>query len=188
MEQCMKCKKEVSLEGTCGTYLTIHRAKPELERPEEYLNKQYGKYKEKEYNICWECVLDVLFRIEEKGNKKEVLMMSELNEKELKKLAEWAGFKWGTNGSGWWTPDNDFYSCGIKDLPPFEHLDTCFAWLVPKLSMWSIEKDSTYGEAWCRATITVGKPFNHQVAHAETPALALCKAILELIKDVENEA
>ena len=125
-----------------------------------------------------------------------------MNEQELKelngKLAEWAGFvkregvktfkkEGGTlyteTGDWWKTPSVCGYQGEYEFLPNFtQSLDACFKWLVPKLEEWGIASDYTHPQMLGYiATATLTKPFSHQVAHAETPALAFCLAIEQLI-------
>ena len=134
-----------------------------------------------------------------------------MNEQELKQLAEWAGFTkpipsvpldqldelekeiyndfWiypdGTN-----TLDHVTEKLVSHGLPYFpKSLDACFKWLVPKLEEWSIASDYTHSQMeGYIATATVTKPFSHNVAHAETPALALCLAIEKLIVKEINDS
>jgi len=91
----------------------------------------------------------------------------ELNEK----LARWAGIKTieALRLSGIFFPDS---------------LDLCFQWLVPKIDMlWNIEfqlLDKGYV-----AVLEYGSD-REIVGKAETPALALCKAIEQYIEEVEK--
>ena len=108
----------------------------------------------------------------------------ELNEK----LAKWAGFKkwteekklpWETIGVIYKAPDNSYNS-----LPTFANsLDICFKWLVPKLAqkgyiviVGSFEHNGYYAFAYYFLN-----PEPTQTIPADTPALALCRAIEQLI-------
>lgn len=98
------------------------------------------------------------------------------NEKLNKKLAEWAGFVlYG---------DYTYFTSS---------LDACFRWLVPKLEYYFSFKfwQTLYkGEArrWVCQAHNKGwvADFGKVETYAETPALALCKAIEQLI-DKEAE-
>lgn len=119
----------------------------------------------------------------------------ELNEK----LARFAGFTALCDREDghayivmWECPDGDFYR---DELPDFtSSLDACFKWLVPKLEEWCVAThddwvDSTDEEKAMNLDqhfeANVGTFINTKWivgdAHAETPALALCKAIEQLI-------
>ena len=101
------------------------------------------------------------------------------------KLAEWAGFKLKI------VRDDDGKQIGSyivfgeyeenttrKAFPNFpESLDAIFQWLVPKLDRITIEK-TPYNTEWL-AYIEILDSSTE--AEAETPALALCKAIEQLI-------
>jgi len=106
--------------------------------------------------------------------------MKELNEK----LARWAGFTQtvGESLEGIWTfPER---SRASNMLPNFtEDLNACFKWLVPKFN-WFILSGGAMGDhftAECR--LYEQKEIGHKrvFGEAETPALALCKAIEQLI-------
>lgn len=93
----------------------------------------------------------------------------EINEE----LARWAGIK-----------PFPIYPTGY-DYPDFtSSLDACFEWLVPKLDNYEINNWSMKikGKGWHRAYAGI-KSGNFKVADAETPALALCRAIEQLIKE-----
>lgn len=112
-------------------------------------------------------------------------MTEELN----RKLAEWAGFK-GTKvrrylvgGSselvnGWEAPDGK-----LSELRPnfTASLDACFKWLVPKLGGWMM-RNYDFGTA---AVVWIDNEESYK-AIAETPALALCKAIEQLIDEEQK--
>lgn len=107
------------------------------------------------------------------------------NEELNKKLAEWAGFRiYAIGGASSWIKPTG----GIEvKLPKFtESLDACFKWLVPKLP-YIFVFDYAEGGWACFARGCEGAP-DKAVGEAETPALALCKAIEQLIdKEVVNE-
>lgn len=97
-------------------------------------------------------------------------MNKELN----KKLAEWAGFK--EKGTGYVWPDRRF-----DKVPDFtESLDACFRWLVPKLHQVTIIQEFN-SEAYADVVIQPEYEYLHYKEWAETPALALCLAIEQLI-------
>ena len=112
-----------------------------------------------------------------------------VNQEELnKKLAEWARF-WHDKGGDslsdihvrprWCSPSPRYRKL---EPPNFtQSLDTCFKWLVPKLegNIWLINADYS----WEFSIMSRGKQF---IGKAETPALALCKAVEKLI-DKEAE-
>ena len=122
--------------------------------------------------------------------------MEELSTKEVDlnhKLAEWAGFRYlpvvGYEGSVWVHPDWK-YGNGKwdRELPDFtQFLDACFKWLVPKLDKLNItcgliaycDKDEEGKKPYYAWLLY---PYHDLVAHAETPALALCRAIGKLIE------
>lgn len=105
----------------------------------------------------------------------------ELNQK----LAEWAGFKeinckppYTVLFLWWLSPKKD----RLDKLPDFTtSLDACFKWLVPKLEnthSWIFGKNIN-GFAmtiWSKADVVI-----IITGEADTPALALCKAIERLI-------
>jgi len=122
-----------------------------------------------------------------------------MNEQELnRKLAEWAGLKWRWNHNpdcncgaiddddsmrSWHSLDGElatrFYH---EDINFTQSLNACFEWLVPKL----VEAELKYN---CRVSPKHSDQFLAHVAddrhsatkEAETPALALCLSIVELI-------
>ena len=112
------------------------------------------------------------------GESKEKLM-NDLN----KKLAEWVGFNFGkdfpdiysTHGYG-----SDPTGVMISGLPNFtESLDTCFKWLLPKSRVEAIKLMPTTSGGYGCSLIPEGWGSSVS-ALAETPALALCKAIQKL--------
>lgn len=126
------------------------------------------------------------------------------NEKLSKKLAEWVGFTWydepcsykGCSGHcGWRYPDgNTVQPLGMRGLPNFlSSLDACFKWLVPRLDLYEIifsAKESVNGYV-CQLVWHSKDPdrlgmHDHVTECGDTPALALCKAIEQLI-DKEKE-
>jgi len=105
-----------------------------------------------------------------------------------KKLAEWAGFRYDEDGefvNGMWANLSGWSRPGEKvrfpEVPEFtDSLDLCFQYLVPKLDQLTIEWDTAlvstayvYGDAADRV---------FSWADATSPALALCKAIEQLIE------
>jgi len=116
---------------------------------------------------------------------------------ELKeKLARWAGFTFlpyeyypnlgKLNDSCWLEPSHtrqvgSHWSFSAPNFP--ESLDLCFEWLVPKIDMlWNIEfqlLDKGYV-----AVLEYGSD-REIVSKAETPSLALCKAIEQYIDQKE---
>ena len=110
--------------------------------------------------------------------------MEELN----KKLAEWAGFTYEETADGdwhWFDMYGDPLSpTGLSGEPLFtDSLDACFKWLVPKLvwNVWLINADN----GW---EFSIMMPMRQVVGKAETPALALCKAIEKLIDEEKRES
>ena len=123
-------------------------------------------------------------------------MTEELN----KKLAEWAGFTcgyWELNNQELWVAPNELPPESVKlgeegdyECPDFTNdLNACFKWLVPKLNKqhsWIILQQHSFKSEWiCQIWYKPPKPAkyptNQAVVEAETPALALCKAIEKLI-------
>ena len=106
--------------------------------------------------------------------------MKELHEK----LAKWAGFAQSTSGHDIvWLLDNKWPP--LEELPNFtESLDACFRWLVPKLppllylAFWPVHFNGQ--EFWDVPLQGYGASFSY-TERAETPALALCQAIEQLI-------
>ena len=98
-----------------------------------------------------------------------------MNEQELnKKLAEWARI-----------PNGDCPGCG-RSIELTQSLDACFEQLVPKLEDIAYEIRFVFpveGEfSWSCCLITTGSALGRRAkGDAETPALALCKAIEKLI-------
>ncbi len=114
-------------------------------------------------------------------------------EQELnKKLAEWAGLSVAT------VPDyTGFYLFGYKGIcytANFtQSLDACFKWLVPKLENHWYQYCITLNnvrDGWaCQLFRSEESPFVPKRIDeiAETPALALCKAIEKLIDGEKGE-
>ncbi len=116
----------------------------------------------------------------------------ELNEK----LAKWAGFKLHYND---WDEERQFpyfipsgkpwrtHKIDSRPVPNFpEDLNACFKWLVPKLKDkvdWiQFELDA----GWiCWLDLGEEGQYSNQQDGVETPALALCKAIEQLIDKAE---
>ena len=94
-----------------------------------------------------------------------------------KKLAEFAEFNLHYNEYlsrwRWQTPDGEW---DIDFTNPDTGIAYCFKYLVPKL-VWSIWLINA-GNGW---EFHIIMPMRHIVGKAETPALALCKAIEKLI-------
>lgn len=131
--------------------------------------------------------------------------MLEMNEQELnEKLAEWAGFveadikkryyftTGGERVPKWYQPSKEY----SDKLPNFtQSLDACFKWLVPKL-----RNNENYIDINLRDFAPeMGDPYLFTIrmitnyptikawqGGAETPALALCKAIEKFI-DAETK-
>lgn len=115
------------------------------------------------------------------------------NEELSRKLAEWAGFKERFGGewrfeqfkatNHWWVAPN---GRKFRELPNFtESLDACFKWLVPKIFEQGLFVSLVLDKRFNRATILSGLLDREDaitaVGEADTPALALCKAIEKLI-------
>lgn len=109
---------------------------------------------------------------------------------EIKKsLGTWAGLKWDPSTNSWKHPNGDH--C---DSPNFaESLDSCFAWLQPRVKLIRIDfigsGISPNGEIteWQVGIISYAKPTLSQVyGFAESPAEALCRAIHNLISDKDG--
>jgi len=107
-----------------------------------------------------------------------------MNEQELnKKLAEWAGFRQYKGGLMFATPEPlpDLFRPDELDFT--KSLDRCFKWLVPalpngiRLRMLGQRRDKK--GFFCSIG---GKLGVHCYSEAETPALALCRAIEKLIQ------
>ena len=107
--------------------------------------------------------------------------MEELN----KKLAEWIGFKLvekAHHADIWESPNGTRY----EGLPHFTFsLDACFKWLVPKLGKIIIQLDNT-AKLWYCSLVMEDMQSRMFTVRAETPALALCKAIEKLIAEGEG--
>lgn len=95
-----------------------------------------------------------------------------------KKLAEWAGFVGIIDYPNKASIGHPSTKSGLFIKLDFtQSLDACFKWLVPKLS------DYFIGSSVDGHTATVWNISYSYGAKAETPALALCKAIERLIGD-----
>jgi len=119
--------------------------------------------------------------------------MEELN----RKLAEWAGFREVYAKSKpfewlWWLSPQDER---LRILPSFtDSLDACFKWLVPKLKS-LLDKETTRMQLECSHRkegewlfwFDDYTPHSHHYGYAETPALALCKAIEKLIDEEQSD-
>ena len=120
--------------------------------------------------------------------------MNELN----RKLAERAGFKWGITERTHNHMEQDVYvypDCSIHlELPDFpSSLDACFKWLVPKAlkdyqcqaQVGNTANGESFGYLW-----HFKPPFcfyEHKEPESGREALALCKAIEQLIdKELKN--
>jgi len=116
--------------------------------------------------------------------------MNELN----KKLAEWAGFmprqfphhikSMGETFyyDAWLRPDGTH----DENLPDFtESLDACFKYLVPRIKDYSFNLSQWSLGEWNADLEYMNKYRNPHsyIDNAETPALALCKAIEKLINN-----
>ena len=118
-------------------------------------------------------------------------MNKELN----RKLAEWAGFKRLPKGNkgfhfectekimNWMPPNATEWWESVTHLPNFPlSLDACFKHLVPKLMRGQCEVHTGMPDKRGQAFARVWYGFyKHYEAYAETPALALCRAIEKLI-------
>ena len=105
------------------------------------------------------------------------------------KLARWAGFEYIPNAE---SQQLDFWICptggrGLASYPPpfTVSLDACFRWLIPLIDAWEMapifseDEIEVWVEKWTRQTVHHGKATDKEAA------LALCKAIEQLI-DAEN--
>ena len=113
--------------------------------------------------------------------------MQELNEK----LAKWAGFKFvqlsdgmtGTADLGVTWPDGQEHGY----VPDFcNDLNAWFKWLSPKCGEWRLEKygEDKFGSKFC-ANVYLGWDYwEHGFERAESPAVALCKAIEKVLEAV----
>ena len=103
--------------------------------------------------------------------------MDELN----KKLAEWAGLSLAEEPD----PYSGFYlfadTDGICHTADFTHsLNACFKWLVPKLSKPSVH--FYFGDNGCICRLYTGSETGRRYeVEAESPSLALCRAIERMI-------
>ena len=108
-------------------------------------------------------------------------LMEELN----RKLLEFAGFDWLDNWGVWHYPDETHRDNLSAKAPNFTDpefgIAYCFKWLVPKTPLQEIYIQPV-DEGW-QVDIERGEYW----ATAETPALALCRAIEKLI-DGEKDA
>ena len=100
--------------------------------------------------------------------------MRDLNEK----IATWCGFYLSTDGINtdwdWWMRPNK--TLWGRNAPNFEgSLDYLFEWAVPKIGGYMLFT----GEGGIHCMVS-GNGLNHE-AIAETPALAFCLAVEELI-------
>ncbi len=120
-----------------------------------------------------------------------------VDEQELnRKIAEWCGLKWFWNHNpeckcGAKDDDDSARSWQVKkdgewklatrfwneDISFTTSLDSCFEYIVPKLHAWELHNinDTIYATV-CREDQTFP-----DVGKAETPALALCRAVEKLI-------
>lgn len=100
-----------------------------------------------------------------------------------RKLAEWVGLQWklATNGEKHWFDGENICSPTIDGQIPFtSSLNACFKWLVPKLLGGVMIEFGRWGEGWSVEINT--ETDDRYTAYGETPALALCKAIEQLIE------
>ena len=108
--------------------------------------------------------------------------MQELNEK----LARWAGFRpvMGQLSVQIWSTPDGVHITRSSDMPDFtSDLNACFKWLVPKLQSMSLRMPATLRGDYTFICDIQGMRYS---GHAQTPALALCRAIEQLI-DKERE-
>jgi len=112
-----------------------------------------------------------------------------------RKLAEWAGFEKGvglktfrkeggtlyTQTNSWWrTPKVGKYRGEYENLPNFtQSSDACFTWLVPKIREEAEIILCIHPVGVACFIYADGATY---VGEAETPSLALCLAILKLIR------
>jgi len=115
----------------------------------------------------------------------------------IEKLAEWAGFRkgyWSLNNEELWLEPNmsppskvsigDEHLYRLPDFP--SSLDACFKWLVPKLRQVTLSNGLDHPTKWMADVLAgggVGKLLSRSYGEAETPALALCRAIEKLIDE-----
>jgi len=120
-----------------------------------------------------------------------------VTEQELnKKLLEFAGFEYHPHKLGDFLRDYEpaywIYPDGRKHMecPYFPHNETaCFKWLVPKLNQlgWGVNLMQAMNNSYWKCVLWEwGNPFttplDHKREDAETPALALCRASVEVYK------
>ncbi len=116
--------------------------------------------------------------------------MDELN----RKIAEWVGFEevhylntsGGTAGIHWSAPDK---VSGGPSLPDFtSDFNALFKWVVPRLFSYEFE-NAKGNDRGHEAFVNYGEPlgFEGYSALAETPALALCCAVIKLIDASEDK-
>jgi hypothetical protein len=107
-----------------------------------------------------------------------------------KKLAEWAGFRYDEDGefvNGMWANLSGWSRPGEKvrfpEVPEFtDSLDLCFQYLVPKLVDYYLDMLSLDGTIQHHAAVLSTWASVLHTASATSPALALCKAIEQLIE------
>lgn len=111
-----------------------------------------------------------------------------MTEKELRKLAEWVGFKELPNGEIWYERDDLHFPHEYKvdNYPDFTSLDVCFKWLVPeaktKFGITRIDFCYIADEIGCRVFGGYGAMLELGKSNlVKTEALALCEAIEKLI-------
>lgn len=111
------------------------------------------------------------------------------------KLARWAGIKnphlW-QGGNEVESPDDfwigEYDGEKITFLSFTTSLDACFKWLVPHIGYAIVTFDTTATDGNCVVLLEdfyLAQPIRKYEGEAETPALALCKAIENLIDEVK---
>ena len=106
-----------------------------------------------------------------------------------KKLAEWAGFRFGHikgEGNYYSYPNSDEKYYGYIDF--IDSLDACFKWLVPKLQDKGIVVDLIAYEhkGYGCVISSVVDDKNIAIIRNDNPALALCLAIEKLIDEKDK--
>ena len=100
------------------------------------------------------------------------------------KLAKWAGFQWlrATDGElHWFDANGDIVSPTDEEGNVIWDMNACFLWLVPKLDFGQMELYFLEDGIWLFLLNYVGEEEKGYSGRDKTPALALCKAIEELI-------
>ncbi len=102
--------------------------------------------------------------------------MDELN----RKIAEWVGFEYLSHLSAWNLRQTDGLLDLHEEIPDFTDpewgIAHLFKWVVPKLDYWLISQET--GKSVGAVVQYLGQSFTHL---DETPALAMCYAVIKLI-------